>query len=78
MRMVRTIHLQYTAGVGKLRELVPDVKVSVAGEDGEPTDDPDLQGLAMVDDDGEVHIYVLNDERREGLLRQLTSGIVLP
>jgi hypothetical protein len=54
-----------------LTKLAPDVQLQ--NDSGE-----EPMGLAFIDPDGEVHVYVFTEDGRQNLLGQLTGGLVLP
>lgn len=45
-------------------------------DNGQPPAEP--YGLQITDPDGEIHLYVLDEEGKQGLLRQMTSGVIVP
>lgn len=75
------VHRAHHCKFAPIEELVgvADIKAIAQADPGggQPTEIP-LNGLAFTDADGETHVYVLADEERQIVIRQLTGGIVLP
>lgn len=76
------IHVHAAIAVAPIDELVGVARVKLtkpADDGGGVPEEVPLKGLAFTDiQTGETHIYVLTDEGRENLIRNLTGGIVLP
>lgn len=77
MRLNRVVHVQHSFRVAPMRDLAPDVALAAQNAAGE-IERAEMPGIAFTDPDGEVHIYVLDDEGRGRLVQQLTGGIVMP
>jgi hypothetical protein len=79
MRLTRTVHLATSMTWAPMSQLAPDVQLQVeTPRGGDPSlKPPEVHGLCFADPDGVAHIYVLDDQGREALMKQLTGGLVL-
>jgi hypothetical protein len=73
-RLSRIVHPRANFVWGRIGELVPDLKVGAVDEQGQPVE---FHALALTDPDGEVHVYLFNEEGRQKLVAALTGGVVI-
>jgi hypothetical protein len=81
--VARTIHIHRPVAVAfdPIGELVgvAGIRAVIPADSGGgmPTEVP-LSGLAFTDADGETHVFVMDDEVKQIVLRHLTGGVILP
>lgn len=61
-----------------MTEICPDMQFKQIGEVESNGSAEEPMGLAFIDPDGEMHVYVFTPDGKQNLMAQLTGGVILP
>jgi hypothetical protein len=72
-RITRIIHTNAKIALKPLEQIAPDVKTERTDGGEGP-----VMGLAFQDPDGDLHVFVLDEQRLEKLKSDIIGGIAIP